>query len=64
VSLFLIKALPKVQFKDLPSWFSDILAVLEVANFGLIYTINESVVYFRLSGDNITSKTDNLVLKK
>jgi hypothetical protein len=38
VSLFLIKALPKVQFKDLPSWFSDILAVLEVANFGLIYT--------------------------
>ncbi|MGO4821834.1 MULTISPECIES: glycosyltransferase [unclassified Flavobacterium] len=52
------------KFKDLPlAWFSDVLAVLEVSNFGLIYTINEAVVQFRLSGDNITSRADNLVLK-
>ena len=57
-------ALLKHKFKDLPlAWFSDILAVLEVSNFGLIYTINEAVVQFRLSGDNITSRADNLVLK-
>lgn len=58
------EVLLKHKFKDLPlAWFSDILAVLEVSNFGLIYTINESVVQFRWSGDNITSMTDNLVLK-
>lgn len=57
-------ALLEQKFKSLPvAWFSDILAVLEVSNFGLIYTINEAVVQFRLSGDNITSQTDNLVLK-
>jgi hypothetical protein len=57
-------SLLKHKFKNLPlAWFSDILAVLEVSNFGLIYTINEAVVQFRLSGDNITSRTDNLVLK-
>ena len=57
-------ALLKHNFKDLPlAWFSDVLAVLEVSNFGLIYTINEAVVQFRLSGDNITSRADNLVLK-
>jgi glycosyltransferase involved in cell wall biosynthesis len=57
-------ALLEQKFKNLPlAWFSDILAVLEVSNFGLIYTINEAVVQFRWSGDNITSRTDNLVLK-
>ena len=57
-------ALLELKFRDLPlAWFSDILGVLEVSNFGLIYTINEAVVQFRLSGDNITSRADNLVLK-
>lgn len=58
------EALLEVKFKNLPlAWFSDILAVLEVSNFGQIYTINEALVFFRWSGDNITSKNDNLVLK-
>lgn len=62
--VFYKKALLDVQFKKFPlAWFSDLLAVLEVSNFGLIYTINDAVVSFRLSGKNITSKTDNLVLK-
>lgn len=54
----------KVKFKDLPlAWYSDYLAVLEVSNFSLLYTINDSLVYFRLSGLNITSKNNNLKIK-
>lgn len=58
------KELQDVRFKDMPlAWYSDFLAVLEVSKFGLIYTINKTVVCFRLSGINITSKDDNRVLK-
>lgn len=54
----------EIKFKKFPlAWHSDILAVLEVSVFGLIYTINEGVVSFRWSGENITSREDNLVLK-
>lgn len=54
----------EIKFKNFPlAWHSDILAVLEVSVFGLIYTINEGVVSFRWSGENITSREDNLVLK-
>lgn len=53
-----------IRFKSLPlAWYSDLLAVLECSDFGLIYTINESVVGFRLSGKNITSKTNDYTLK-
>jgi hypothetical protein len=62
--IFKKKVLQDVRFKDLPlAWYSDFLAVLEVSKFGLIYTINKTVVCFRLSGINITSKDDNRVLK-
>ncbi|MDG2432957.1 glycosyltransferase family A protein [Flavobacterium sp.] len=62
--IFKTSVLKEVGFKNFPlAWCSDILAVLEVSNFGLIYTINEAVVSFRWSGDNITSRNDNLVLK-
>lgn len=54
----------EIKFKKFPlAWHSDILAVLEVSKFSLIYTINKAVVCFRLSGINITSKTDDLLLK-
>jgi hypothetical protein len=54
----------KVKFKDLPlAWYSDYLAVLEVSNFNMLFTINNSLVYFRHSGVNITSKNDNLIVK-
>nr|WP_315182251.1 glycosyltransferase [uncultured Flavobacterium sp.] len=54
----------EIKFKKFPlAWHSDILAVLEVSVFGLIYTINEGVVSFRWSGENITSREDNLILK-
>ena len=66
LSEFIFKktAFDKVGFKDLPlAWYSDYLAVLEVSNFSTLFTINNSLVYFRHSGINITSKKDNLTLK-
>ena len=54
-----------VGFKDLPlAWWSDYLAVMEVSKFSTMFTINNSLVYFRLSGINITSKKDDYVLKR
>jgi hypothetical protein len=62
--IFRKKVLNYVGFKDLPlAWYSDLLAVLEVSFFSSLYTINEAVVRFRLSGINITTKRDNLILK-
>lgn len=53
-----------IKFKELPlAWYSDLLAVLEFSKFGLIYTINDAVVLFRISGLNITGKKDDLLLK-
>lgn len=53
-----------IKFKELPlAWYSDLLAVLEFSKFGLIYTINDAVVHFRISGLNITGKKDDLLLK-
>jgi glycosyltransferase involved in cell wall biosynthesis len=50
-----------IGFKDLPlAWHADLLAVLEFSDFDTIYTINCAVVYFRISGLNITSRNDNL----
>lgn len=61
---FKMAILNKVKFKNLPlAWYSDYLAVLECSNFGNIYTINEALMSFRLSGLNITSKQDNLTQK-
>jgi hypothetical protein len=52
------------KFKNLPlAWYSDYLAVLECSNFGNMYTINDALVSFRLSGLNITSKKNDLTLK-
>lgn len=62
--VFRKEVLLDVKFKDLPlAWYSDVLAFLEVSNFNLIYTINEAIVYFRLSGLNITSREDNILQK-
>lgn len=62
--IFKRKILNEVKFKNLPlAWYSDLLGVLEFSNFGTIYTINEALLKFRLSGVNITSKTDDHVLK-
>ena len=62
--VFRKKVLQEIKFKDLPlAWFSDYLAVLECTYFEYIYTINNALVFFRLSDINITAKKDDLLLK-
>jgi hypothetical protein len=62
--VFRKSALVQIRFKDLPlAWYSDLLAVVEVSEFNWLFTINEAVVYFRLSGLNITSRKDNSLQK-
>ena len=56
--------LDAVQLKDFPlAWYSDLLAVVEFAEFKTIYTINTAVINFRLSGQNITSRTGDVLVK-
>jgi hypothetical protein len=56
---FIKKQIDNWPFRDFPlAWYSDLLGVLEFsAILKNIFTINEAIVYFRLSGQNITSKT-------
>lgn len=63
-NIFRKKNIIEIKFKDFPlAWHSDDLALLEFSNFGTLFTINEALVYFRLSELNITNKTDNVYLK-
>ena len=53
--IFAKQQFEKFGFRDLPlAWHTDDLAVLEFSEFGKIYTINESLVFFRLSNFNIS----------
>ena len=62
--IFKAKVVKEIGFKNLPlAWHSDFLAVLEFSGFSSVFTINDATIYFRLSGINITSKKDNMVLK-
>lgn len=62
--IFKQKNVLEIKFKNLPlAWYADLLGVLEFSHFGTIYTINEALLKFRLSGINITSKTDDHILK-
>lgn len=62
--IFKSDVVKSVRFKNLPlAWYSDLLAVLEFSIWRTIFTINEAIVYFRWSGVNITSKTDDIVIK-
>ncbi len=53
-----------IGFKDFPlGWFSDVLAVLEFSNFKELYTINEALVYIRISDLSISGSQRDLELK-
>jgi glycosyltransferase involved in cell wall biosynthesis len=55
--IFSREAYLKHKFRDFPlAWGSDNFAWLDFTNFGDIYTINEAVVYFRISTENISRK--------
>jgi hypothetical protein len=53
-----------IGFKDFPlGWFSDVLAVLEFSDFKELYTINEALVYIRISGLSISGSQRDPDLK-
>lgn len=63
--VFRREAYEKARFVNLPlAWGADDLAWLYFTNFGEIFTINEAVVYFRLSGANISRKGYEEEVKK
>ncbi|MFI2743785.1 glycosyltransferase [Zhouia sp. PK063] len=50
-----------IKFKDFPlAWSSDVLGVIEFSHNGYIYTINDALVFFRLSDKNITGQKDSV----
>lgn len=54
----------KFGFHNYPlAWNSDDRAWLEFSDYKPIFTINESIVYFRLSDLNISGRQDNFLLK-
>jgi hypothetical protein len=53
--LFNKKKFVNVGFKEFPlAWCTDILAVLELSDFGNVYSINDSIVYVRISDKSIS----------
>ena len=62
--VFRKRVLQEIKFKDFHlAWYSDYLAVLECTFFEYIYTINNALVFFRLSDINITAKKDDMLEK-
>lgn len=48
----------KIGFKNFPlAWYSDVLAVFEFANFDTVFSINDSIVYVRISELSISGSS-------
>ncbi|MCM2302200.1 MAG: glycosyltransferase family 2 protein [Flavobacteriaceae bacterium] len=63
--IFLKVAFLKYKFCNYPlGWHSDDRAWIEFSENQPIYTINESVVFIRVSDESISGKTDNEQLKR
>ncbi|MCM0668642.1 glycosyltransferase family 2 protein [Flavobacterium tyrosinilyticum] len=53
--IFLKEKVLKIGFVDFPlAWYSDVLGVLEFSAFGIVFTINESVIKIRVSSISIS----------
>lgn len=53
-----------IGLKDFPlAWCTDILAVLEVSDFGNVFSINDAIVYVRISDKSISGNKRNQELK-
>ncbi|WP_417939632.1 glycosyltransferase [Flavobacterium sp. RS13.1] len=62
--IFKKKEVLKTGFKNFPlAWYSDVLAVFEFSNFGAIFSINDSIVYIRVSQFSISGSNLNEKLK-
>lgn len=54
----------EIGFKSLPlAWYSDVLAILEFSNFQYLFSINNAIIYIRISEKSISGSQDNLKLK-
>ena len=61
--IFSVDQYKKYGFRDLPlAWHADDLAWLEFSEFGPVYTIDEALLYFRISTINISRP--NYLLKE
>ena len=56
--IFSKSTVKEIGFKDFPlAWWSDVLAVLEFSNFGMLFSINDSYVKVRLSQISISGSS-------
>lgn len=54
----------KYRFNDYPlAWHSDCFAWLDFPDGKMIYTINEAIIFFRISNINISGRQDNIDIK-
>lgn len=54
----------KIGFQDFPlAWYADFLAVLEFSNFGTIYSVNNAIVYVRISELSISGSLQYTIQK-
>lgn len=62
--VFKRSSLETIGIKELPlAWYSDLLAVLEFSNYGLLFSISSAHVKIRLSENSISGKKDNFYMK-
>jgi len=62
--IFTRKAYEKYKFYDYPlAWHSDDRAWIEFSDNKPLYSINDSIIFIRLSRESITGNTDNLYIK-
>ncbi|WP_248723499.1 glycosyltransferase family A protein [Seonamhaeicola sp. ML3] len=59
--IFKKEKIDSIGFKDFPlAWSSDTLAVVEFSSNNNIFTINNAIVYFRMSNKNISGQEDSV----
>ena len=56
--IFKTKEIRSIGFKNFPlAWWSDVLAVLEFSNFGMLFSINDSYIKVRVSEISISGSS-------
>lgn len=59
--IFRKEKIDAIKFKDFPlAWSSDTLGIIEFSENKAIYTINDTLVFFRRSDKNITGQVDSV----
>ena len=62
--IFKREQITNIGFKNFHlAWCSDILAVLEFSDFGLVYSINNATVFIRITSESISGNLENIKRK-